>query len=200
MRRSEEGITGGRWTPMKTVLLGIRVLAFGLSFAVVLAAILTTTALAANGKPFLLGRNNAASAVSTLVKQGPGPALRLLVRSGQPPMVVNSQVKVPNLNADKIDGRDSGAFLPNNLYTASLLFGGTANGISEATFFCAEGDIAISGGFSEVEEGTVVLESHRDLESSSTHEGWRVEWKSPSLADHIRVEVTCIDAGAVTTN
>lgn len=85
---------------------------FVVGLSVVLAAVfgVASMALAANGKPFLLGRNNAATALTTLVKQGPGPAMRLLVRPGNPPMVVNSQVKVANLNADKLDGQDAGAF------------------------------------------------------------------------------------------
>lgn len=87
-------------------------LTLGVAVMLALTVGMASAALGANGKPFLLGKRNVASAVSTLVKQGPGPALRLLVRPGQPPMVVNSQVKVPNLNADKLDGQHSSAFLP----------------------------------------------------------------------------------------
>jgi hypothetical protein len=64
----------------------------------------------ADGKPFLLGRRNVAETVSALAKRGVGPALRLLVDSG-PPLEVNSQGKVANLNADKVDGKDADAFL-----------------------------------------------------------------------------------------
>lgn len=94
------------WVGRATVFLA------GLS--VILAALFgaASLALAANGKPFLLGRNNAASAISTLIKQGPGPALRLLVRPGQPPLAVNSGVKVTNLNADRVDGMDAASFAP----------------------------------------------------------------------------------------
>ncbi|TCJ13891.1 hypothetical protein E0L93_14385 [Rubrobacter taiwanensis] len=59
---------------------------------------------------FHLGHNNYSKTVSTLIKQGPGPALRLLVGPGQPPMMLNSSARVANLNADKLDGLDSGAF------------------------------------------------------------------------------------------
>jgi len=38
------------------------------------------------------------------------PALRLIVRDGAPPMALESQVKVDNLNADLLDGLDASAF------------------------------------------------------------------------------------------
>lgn len=80
--------------------------------AVVAALVLVATpvAFAANGKPFILGKKNTATKVSTLVKKGSGPALRLAVGSGAP-LAVNSAVKVANLNADRLDGLDSTAFL-----------------------------------------------------------------------------------------
>ncbi len=39
-------------------------------------------------------------------------ALRLNVASGHPPFTVNSATRVPSLNADLLDGRDSTYFLP----------------------------------------------------------------------------------------
>jgi hypothetical protein len=68
-------------------------------------------ALGANGKPFILGKMNTASAVSKLVKSGVGPALQLNVGSG-PPLGVNSSTKVANLNADKVDGQEAATLLP----------------------------------------------------------------------------------------
>jgi hypothetical protein len=55
--------------------------------AVILALVLgvATTAMGVNGQPFLLGKRNVASAISTLIKQGPDPTLRLQVGAGQPP-------------------------------------------------------------------------------------------------------------------
>jgi len=115
-----------------------RATVFMVGLAVILALVfgVATSAMGANGKPFLLGRQNVASAISTLVKQGPGPALSLKVRAGQPPMAVNSSARVTNLNAatagradsaaradsatnaqnaadaDKLDGKDSTEFAP----------------------------------------------------------------------------------------
>ncbi len=181
---------------IKTIFLGTlrlaRALVFALGVAVALAAILAATALAADGKPFLLGKNNVAAAVSKLVKSGAGPALELRVGSG-PPLKVNSDAQVANLNADELDGKDSGAFLPNNLYTAAIVAPGTSNRVSSDSAYCALGDVAVSGGFSDVEEDTVVLESYRRPGSPTGQEGWRVEWKNPSVADSVFVEVTCID-------
>lgn len=86
---------------------------FVVGISVILAVVfgVAATAFAANGKPFVLGRVNVASAISTLAKQGPGPALNLVVGAGQPPIKVNSQGKVANLNADLVDGKDASSFL-----------------------------------------------------------------------------------------
>lgn len=81
-----------------------------LAVVVALALVAAPAAFAANGKPFILGKKNSATKVSTLVKKGAGPALKLMVGSGAP-LAVNSAVKVANLNADRLDGLDSTAFL-----------------------------------------------------------------------------------------
>jgi hypothetical protein len=81
----------------------------GLSVIAALVLGVASTALGADGKSFLLGRTNLATAVTTLAKQGVGPALSLRVDSG-PPLAVNSSAKVSGLNADTVDGRDSTDF------------------------------------------------------------------------------------------
>jgi hypothetical protein len=70
--------------------------------------------LAANGGPFLLGSNNLATA-PTRLSSSAGPALKLtntssgetalglFVQDDSPPLVVNSDVRVNNLNADLLD-------------------------------------------------------------------------------------------------
>jgi len=90
----------------------------------------STTALAAvPGDPFKLGRFNQVDRVSVLVgdvagallvvdNRGTGPALDLRVvgrtvspsEKAVPPMRVDSQAKVKNLNADELDGKDAEAF------------------------------------------------------------------------------------------
>lgn len=93
--------------------------AFGLALVVALVLGVTTVALAAvPGDPFKLGRINAVNAMTQLVgttdfvmlkvdNNGTGSALGLEVEPGEPPMRVNSAKKVPNLNADKLDGLES---------------------------------------------------------------------------------------------
>ena len=83
-----------------------RATVFMAGLAVILALVLgvATTALGANGKPFVLGKSNVAEAVSTLVRRRPGPALRLEVGEGQPPTKVGSNARVNDLNADLVDG------------------------------------------------------------------------------------------------
>jgi hypothetical protein len=102
----------------RTKLLFSRVLRAGsrgkammLTVVVALTLATITPAFAANGGNFLLGRSNTASAVTSLIKSGVGPALQLVVPAGQPPMVVNATAgKATNLNADKLDGKDSTGF------------------------------------------------------------------------------------------
>lgn len=67
------------------------------------------TAVAATGGNFILGKSNTAGTVTTLTNKN-GPALMLRSRVGTPPLRVNNGVKVPRLNADKIDGKNASAF------------------------------------------------------------------------------------------
>ena len=80
------------------------------------------TTYAATGGNFILGRSNSASSTTSLSSSGSGPALSVRntstgtagsfnVTAGHPPLTVNSGAKVVNLNADKLDGKDSSAFL-----------------------------------------------------------------------------------------
>jgi hypothetical protein len=75
----------------------------------VLAA--NTAAFAATGGKFILGKTNKASKVSTLKRTTAGSPLNLVTKSGaNAPFTTNGGGKVANLNADKIDGKDSSAF------------------------------------------------------------------------------------------
>jgi hypothetical protein len=99
----------------------------GLAVIVALTVGLATTALAGTGvgARFQLGQTNTVNAITKLVGSVAGPSLQidnnstnanataldLQVEAGKAPMKVNSETKVANLNADKLDGLDSGAFL-----------------------------------------------------------------------------------------
>jgi hypothetical protein len=105
------------WVGRATVFL------MGLALMLALVFGIASTALGANGGNFILGSlNNTATAITKLTGTvGGGPALQvsnpstttgataldLQVATGKAPMKVNSQTKVTNLNADKLDGQDS---------------------------------------------------------------------------------------------
>jgi len=116
-----------RSTLCKVVSVGrATVLAVGL--ATMMAALLgmASMAFAGNGDPWILGQLNSATAITRLAGGGgvDGPmlgvtnndtgsddtALDLNVQSGEPPMTVNSQTRVTNLNADRLDGMNASAF------------------------------------------------------------------------------------------
>src|SRR6476646_5741678 len=86
---------------------------------------LSGTAWAATGGNFILGQGNGATTQTGLTGDLAGRALQLTntntgagatplgltAGAGRPPFVTNSGTKVPNLNADKLDGVDSTGFL-----------------------------------------------------------------------------------------
>ena len=104
-----------------------------LTYANVMVTILAFVVLggmgyAATGGNLILGKPNAASSTSSLSAPVSGKALNLTntstgagatalglnVASGHAPFTVNSGAKVANLNADKLDGLDSGSFQKND--------------------------------------------------------------------------------------
>src|SRR6478609_285924 len=86
---------------------------------------LSSTAWAATGGNFILGQGNGATTQTGLTGNLAGRALQLTntntaagatplgltAGAGRPPFVTNSGTKVPNLNADKLDGVDSTGFI-----------------------------------------------------------------------------------------
>jgi hypothetical protein len=101
------------WKQVKAALVGAVIAAVVmLSFPVV----------AAVGDDLLLGQTNTADAITSLSgtaavnlritnNQPSAPALDLRVTAGAPPLKVNSTGRVPNLNADRLDGKHASAFL-----------------------------------------------------------------------------------------
>ena len=93
---------------------------FGLALVLALLFGVATMALAGTGvgDTFNLGKQNTVNKISSLIgsassamlkidNNGSGPALALQVEPGHAPMTVNSDSKVANLNADKVDGKDA---------------------------------------------------------------------------------------------
>lgn len=115
---------------LKKVMWIGRATVFMVGLTVVLSVMLgiATTAIAATGGNFLLGKSNSAGAVSKLAAKIAGPTLQLVntstnatatalslnVAAGKPPMKVNSSTKVANLNSDKLDGKDSSQLVQGN--------------------------------------------------------------------------------------
>lgn len=61
-----------------------------------------------------------------------------------------------------------------------------------ATLRCDPGDQLLSGGFSGVDEGTVVISSEPDTVSSA--EAWVVGWENDASPDAVNVAVLCAEA------
>src|SRR5215207_656470 len=141
---------------------------FAVGLAVVLTVVLgvaTTAPTAVPGDPFRLGRVNYIDRLSTLVgttanamlrvdNNGTGPALSLEVGAGNPPVVVNAAAgKATNLDADELDGQNSSAFLPAEIYEKSAsqeIFPGSSSG---TTATCDPGDLAVSGSYTISQSG-----------------------------------------------
>jgi hypothetical protein len=61
-----------------------------------------------------------------------------------------------------------------------------------ATLRCDPGDQLLSGGFSGLDEGTVVIASEPDTVSSA--EAWLVGWENDASPDAVNVAVLCAEA------
>lgn len=97
------------------------------------------------GGVFNLGKTNTVNKQSTLTgtsssaslrvsNSGTGPALRLEVAVGKPPMTVSSGAgKVANLDADKLDGLDSSNFYKTTDIVANATHAGSADTATNAT-------------------------------------------------------------------
>ena len=92
---------------------------FGLALVVGLLFGAASMAFGANGGNFILGQNNSASLLTRLTGNVNGSAMQIVntnagtndsalnlsVQEGEAPMKVTSDARVPNLNADYVDGR-----------------------------------------------------------------------------------------------
>jgi hypothetical protein len=67
---------------------------------------------ATEGRPIVAGARNLESSVTTIARQGAGPALRLeSSKLTSAPLTVNATGWVRNLNADRVDGRNASQLL-----------------------------------------------------------------------------------------
>lgn len=207
----------------KTIRLG-RATVFAVGLTVILAVVLgvATTALAAMpGDPFRLGRINSIDRLSTLVgttanamlrvdNNGSGPALSLEANAGRPPVVVNAAAgTATNFDADELDGRDSSAFLPAEIYEKSASQEISPDSSSGTTVTCDPGDVAVSGSYAVSQAGaSLQVNSERrvddrfDAETGQTNpSGWHVIANNPdtSTGGTITVYVNCADRAPLHT-
>ena len=184
---------------------------FGLALVVGVAS----AAFGANGQAWILGQNNAATAITRLAGtagvEGPmlqlinnnkgtnDTALSLKVQPGEAPLKVNSARRVGRLNADKIDGVDAEGFLRSSTYwkyqfTQGTTFAGNSL-MRRANLSCDEGDLLLSGGFNglnvDTVPGTRLVSNHPSNDLTS----WEVQWRNASTEsrdqDLVQVIVLC---------
>jgi hypothetical protein len=183
-RQVERGqIDGGammRQIFWKAMMVG-RTAALTLGVAVMLALVLGagTTAVAATGGNFLLGKANSARTVSKLTSGIAGPTLQLIskgttaaatalnlkVAPGRAPLTVNADAgTATNLSADRLDGKDSTEFQQANATAGGDLSGSYPNpqlaqgavGPDEvANWSLGIEDVTKSAGFASLDPGPV---------------------------------------------
>lgn len=157
----------------------------------------------------LVGKANSPRLV--IDNNGNGVALSLQVKPGKPPMQVNSARKVARLNADRLDnldqsaflrkngkaadadrldGKDSGDFLSASTYRKSADGRGEANQFADASVSCNAGDVILSGGYTNVDEGTHIYHNYPDVINPGV---WHLGWRNDATADTISLYIWCID-------
>jgi hypothetical protein len=182
-----------------------RAAVFTVGVATVLAMMLgvATTATAADGNSFILGKTNVAKKVSTVVKRGAGAALGLTVAEGQAPLTVNPEAgTATNLSADELDGKSAEQFLPASTYyedspeTTGVDIG-NGTGIRHASFACDPGDQLLTGGYRWMVNATSVSV----VGSWPSGNSWIVQWANtahPSQPYEMQIYVKCADTAAPT--
>ena len=199
-----------------------RATVFLVGLAVILALVLgvASMALGANGGNFILGQNNTATLLTKLTGNvSGGPALQVAnpntatgsrglqvnVAEGKSPLLVNATAgKALNLNSDKLDGNNSTAFLPSEIYSKSLSQTIPANNFDNGiTLYCDSGDVAVSGSYRIAKPGAYLqvfgeerVDERFDREQEVLNpSAWHVYVDNPDTenAGTITVFVHCAD-------
>ena len=162
---------------------------------------LASTALAAvPGDPFKLGRLNSIDQITRLVgsasdamlridNEGSGTALDLRVEPGEAPMTVDSDKKVADLNADKLDGKTADDFVSEDkTYTEVEVELGTGGGAEVQLFAdCDSGDRILGGGASAPSTGDLLQVSE------PTGQGWKVDAVDNGAQSSVAAKAICAD-------
>jgi hypothetical protein len=176
-------------------LIGVAIM---LAFTVGLAS----TALAAvPGDPFKLGRLNSIDQITRLVgsasdamlridNEGSGTALDLRVEPGEAPMTVDSDEKVADFNADKLDGETADDFVSEDkTYTESESEIGPGAGTDvQVLADCDSGDRILGGGGGALLDPDIILRG-----SEPTFEGWKVVAKDNGSPSFVSAKAICAD-------
>lgn len=193
---------------LAAMALGILVLAAGTAAAITYTTS-TRPALKLNKTSYV------GTALTGLVSNFAGPALTLGTHSTDPnatplsldtktgdqaPMKVDSEQKVTNLNADKLDGKDSGEFYTGATYLIreADYSGGVANGEDGKLLFCDSGDKLLSGGYDFPGGATGFLVTVAQPGGPAGPAGGDVYvflWKSGDTAVPVKISATCLDLG-----
>jgi hypothetical protein len=179
---------------------------FGLALVLALMFGVASIALAGTGvgDTFNLGKQNTVNKISSLIgsassamlkidNNGAGPALALQVEPGEQPMTVNSDRMVARLNADQLDGVDSAALIRwASIYERTLNTNGGAGPDETATaaLECDQADTILSGGFTNMDNGTHLIGSWTGRGTGGSH---FVQWQNNATVDTIEIIVKCAD-------
>ena len=141
-----------------------RATVFLVGLSVILAVVfgVASAALGANGNPWILGQGNVATAITVLGGElgvdGPmvrltnnnggtnDTALSLGVQAGEPPMMVNSDRRVANLNADQLDGEHASQIGVNGLERVVAKSDTNSYYLKTVTALCPQGKVAVGTG------------------------------------------------------
>jgi hypothetical protein len=77
------------------------------------------------------------------------------VEPGKAPMSVNSDGRVANLNADKLDGQEASAFMPARTYRVDKPI--TVDVVFSTAVSCDTGDLAIGSAWANKDAGTEIV-------------------------------------------
>lgn len=111
--------------------------------ALVLVASIDYVASAATGKPFLLGKVNKAKKTTTLQAKK-GAALKLVTKPGKPPLEVNRDTLVKNLNADEVDGKSASELGVRTRVALFTLAGAGVNSVTHTIPDVAAGEYLVN--------------------------------------------------------
>jgi hypothetical protein len=137
---------------------------FGLALVLALVLGVASMAFGANGQAWILGQGNVATAITSLggAEGVNGPMVRLTnnnadandtaldlrVQEGEAPMRVNSAKRVPNLNADRLDGKHATQIGVNGLERVSKTSASNNSAsLKSATATCPSSKVVVGTGF-----------------------------------------------------